>query len=546
VDFRRLFLFFLACSFAFGAPSFETLTTHPRSLAKDYYIYRYLTESEPKPKEAWALLGQVQRMSHKLLFAFQDKVDEPGFNKVLTCMRMNATAFMRASTDCQAIRMSPSFALTLPQSEREKVAQTLTKAYPDHFPWLPLLTAENMHDAMLKDGAPHFLYLYTSVGQSFRESALNRPLSKASLKAFSQEKQFELFVKKVVIERVHEHVTHSLLLLSPSRDVSSTSAFFLGLNALTFDNPTLADKWFETSFDLAYYRSHKDRALFWRHLATQSKQPLEKLANSQDLNLYSVSAKELLGLPPFETHLPKVEGEKLASYSITDPFTWRFTLQHINTLQGEALTQLGERFANQKTLPHHAFIKEKASRYTENYFIVPYAHLLKETENERKALMLAIARQESRFIPAAISTSYALGMMQFMPFLARDIAKKEGLDEFDLDWMFQPEYAYKFADIHLDYLTSWLYHPLFVAYAYNGGIGFTKRMLTRGDLFTKGKYEPFLSMELIPYEESREYGKKVLSNYVTYKRLFGEPVSIVDLFESLSSPDATDRFRSSK
>jgi len=41
---------------------------------------------------------------------------------------------------------------------------------------------------------------------------------------------------------------------------------------------------------------------------------------------------------------------------------------------------------------------------------------MRDYSTDRKALMLAIARQESKFIPASISRSFALGMMQFMPF----------------------------------------------------------------------------------------------------------------------------------
>ena len=32
---------------------------------------------------------------------------------------------------------------------------------------------------------------------------------------------------------------------------------------------------------------------------------------------------------------------------------------------------------------------------------------------------------------------------------------------------------------HLNYLIRHLYNPLFIAYAYNGGIGFTKRLITK-------------------------------------------------------------------
>ena len=87
-----------------------------------------------------------------------------------------------------------------------------------------------------------------------------------------------------------------------------------------------------------------------------------------------------------------------------------------------------------------------------------------------------------------------------------------------------------------------LYHPLFMAYAYNGGMGFFRRHLETGT-FNEGLYEPYLSMELMSNRESREYGKKVLANYVMYKKIMGEEVSIVHLFDTLTQPKKTDRFR---
>jgi len=50
-------------------------------------------------------------------------------------------------------------------------------------------------------------------------------------------------------------------------------------------------------------------------------------------------------------------------------------------------------------------------------------------------------------------------------------------------------------------------------------------------------------MELVHYDESRKYGKKVLANYVTYMWILGQPISIFNLFEDLTNPIKTDKFR---
>jgi len=49
---------------------------------------------------------------------------------------------------------------------------------------------------------------------------------------------------------------------------------------------------------------------------------------------------------------------------------------------------------------------------------------------------------------------------------------------------------------------------------------------------------------LMSNRESREYGKRVLANYVMYKKILGEEISIVTLLETLTDQKKTDRYRS--
>ncbi len=63
--------------------------------------------------------------------------------------------------------------------------------------------------------------------------------------------------------------------------------------------------------------------------------------------------------------------------------------------------------------------------------------------------------------------------------------------------------------------------------------------IQKNGLFSKDskykKFEPFLSMELLPYNETRKYGKKVLANYYIYKNHIDKenPVKLKALFEML-------------
>ena len=210
------------------------------------------------------------------------------------------------------------------------------------------------------------------------------------------------------------------------------------------------------------------------------------------------------------------------------------------------LIEFAKFFDTKATIGEYSYIMNKATGYKDNFYAMPFMEFIGDGDNHRKALLLAIGRQESRFIPGSVSTSYALGMMQFMPFVANDLGKKQlKMTNFDQDDMFKPQIAYKFANLHIDYLEKSLISPVFIAYAYNGGLGFTKRLLQRGDLFNKGKYEPFLSMELVTFAESRDYGKKVLANYIIYRQIL-EPsakISVKEELEKLLKPSLSDKIR---
>ena len=289
-------------------------------------------------------------------------------------------------------------------------------------------------------------------------------------------------------------------------------------------------------------RWDKDKCLFWLYKVTKKKSYLNKLRKSYHINMYTLLAADITKSKyPRSIITPSIERERVYGIDETNPIHWAKVKAKMN-LPSTDLEDLAQMCASKATVGMHTYLKAKACNYRKSYFPFPYRHVMKKYSRERQALIYAIARQESRFIPASVSRSFALGMMQFMPFLIDHVAKEKG-ERIDYDDIFHPEKAIEYADYHLDYLNEWLYHPLFVAYAYNGGIGFTKRLIKNKKYFRKGPFEPYLSMEKIPNVEAREYGKRVLTNYVIYMNKLGKPTRLLPYIEILTDPSKTDRFR---
>ncbi len=307
-------------------------------------------------------------------------------------------------------------------------------------------------------------------------------------------------------------------------------------------NKHLAAKYFEVAKRNYIKRHEKDKALFWLYLTTKNLKYLTELRKSYHPNMYTlIAADTVKGLYP-KTITQQIRRKRIPGFDIKDPIHWAKVKAKMKHSSNSSIDRLANRYASQESIGIYTYLKAKSSGYKKSYFPMPYRDVMKKMTPKRQALIYALARQESRFVPASVSRSFALGMMQFMPFLIKDIAKRKK-QKIDLDDMFNPYKAIEYADYHLNYLTKYLHHPLFIAYAYNGGIGFTKRHITSSKHFRKGPYEPYMSMETMENIEAREYGKKVLANYVIYLNKLGVNTRIFPLLKTLATPHKTDKFR---
>jgi soluble lytic murein transglycosylase len=126
-------------------------------------------------------------------------------------------------------------------------------------------------------------------------------------------------------------------------------------------------------------------------------------------------------------------------------------------------------------------------------------------------------RQESRFVISARSGVGARGLMQVMPATAKLVARKIGWRSYrpgrDDDMETNIALGTNYLKMVLASLDN---HPVLACTAYNAGPGRAKRW--RGDLPLEGA----IYAETIPFSETRDYVKKVMTNSVYYSALFEE------------------------
>jgi soluble lytic murein transglycosylase len=155
-------------------------------------------------------------------------------------------------------------------------------------------------------------------------------------------------------------------------------------------------------------------------------------------------------------------------------------------------------------------------------FLAPYRDLFTQqarAQGLEENWVLGLVRQESRFITDARSSSGASGLMQLMPRTARWVAQQMGMR--DYSWRRVTD-----VDVNIALGTSYLRYvydelggsSVLAAAAYNAGPRRAQRWRAERPL------EGAIYAETIPFAETRDYVKKVMSNTVYYAAIYGGQV----------------------
>ena len=135
-----------------------------------------------------------------------------------------------------------------------------------------------------------------------------------------------------------------------------------------------------------------------------------------------------------------------------------------------------------------------------------------------RAIVHAIARQESAFDPTAMSHAGARGLMQMMPATARETARRAGLP-FDWQKLGQdPLYAARMGAAHLnDLLKEWRGSYILTFAAYNAGSPNVKKWIAAYGDPRDPEVDAVDWVERIPFSETRNYVQRVMENLQVYR-----------------------------
>ena len=149
-------------------------------------------------------------------------------------------------------------------------------------------------------------------------------------------------------------------------------------------------------------------------------------------------------------------------------------------------------------------------------FPTPYADKImphSDRQNLDKAWVYGLMRQESRFVTNAKSGVGAAGLMQVMPATGKWVANKLGV-KFQPSDLHDPDTNVMLGTTYMRLVLESLdNHPVLASAAYNAGPGRARKWRDVKPL------EGAIYAETIPFSETRDYVKKVMSNAVFYQTL---------------------------
>ena len=199
---------------------------------------------------------------------------------------------------------------------------------------------------------------------------------------------------------------------------------------------------------------------------------------------------------------------------------WRWVIRNFNDRELITAAEIARRNemydraigAADKTVSVHDF----SLRY-----LAPYREMLQGHIREHgleEAWVYGLMRQESRFVSSAKSSVGAAGLMQIMPATARWVASKLGLKSYRNALIHQLDTNLRLGTYYMkSILSQFDDSPVLASAAYNAGPRRAREW--RGDRPLEGA----IYAETIPFEETRDYVRKVMSNTVYYASQFNAP-----------------------
>ncbi|MES9926659.1 MAG: transglycosylase SLT domain-containing protein [Candidatus Thiodiazotropha sp. 6PDIVS] len=291
---------------------------------------------------------------------------------------------------------------------------------------------------------------------------------------------------------------------------------------------------------LGQWQYWRARALIKLDRVNEAKSILSSIAHER--SYYGFLAANQLGIPPKLEHIALQTDQMLTDQMALKPGLqrarelhvlnrllparreWNLVLKNVSPDELRAAARLAQLW----NWPSQSIITlAKLRQWNDLELRFPLAHHKTITGQAQghgidRAWVYAILRQESAFISDARSSAGARGLMQLMPNTAKEVARELKHSPLHMDDLFQPDVNIRLGTGYLNKIYRELQeNPVLATAAYNAGPTRVRSWLPDQPQATD------IWIETIPFHETREYLKRVLSYTVIYNYRLGVPSKVV-------------------
>lgn len=134
-------------------------------------------------------------------------------------------------------------------------------------------------------------------------------------------------------------------------------------------------------------------------------------------------------------------------------------------------------------------------------------------------LIHGLIRQESRYDDKAVSRSNAMGLMQLLKGTAYGVAKHNGITLNSTPDIFKPEINIQLGTAYIAYVLKRAEgNAMYAVASYNGGPNAVAKWIKQHQAVGNSDLDAYV--EDIPYDETRDYVRKVFAHYWNYEHLY--------------------------
>jgi soluble lytic murein transglycosylase len=297
-------------------------------------------------------------------------------------------------------------------------------------------------------------------------------------------------------------------------------------NAVKAYNAVIAD------FPLGYYSWRSRQALGEFELSTVPKlgaemtdsasivwlRALQKKETDEKDSLVSVERLEQISIllrSGFEKEAYTLYNEATELHKNRPEFYYRYGMMFMQNGEYALAHRLARNFLDLVPRERMAGIPTQVLK-----FLFPLPHEAKVRKHAKidPFLVYSVMRQESMFDASITSPAGARGLLQIMPATGDFLAKSEGIKKYNKDMLYNAYMNIRLGVRYLnDLYTEYKGDYIGILGNYNAGPAPAARWVAN-----HGSLPWDIRVEEVSYWETRDYVKRVLGNYWTYKELYGE------------------------